>query len=162
VCARLWIRHKNHGLAADDWMAILSMVFALIYSIMCIVRTCIPPAFSPPPHPSLTVCSESRDQIWPGSSARPAPQGQPDTLHARQLRRPADLPAGHQLLQGRAVNQLPAALQGDEPCHLPQGGLDFDGGHRRGAPGMRACPDPRVHAGKSALVRDSTLPSHAR
>jgi hypothetical protein len=40
VCARLWIRHKNHGLAADDWMSILSMVFALIYSILCIVRTC--------------------------------------------------------------------------------------------------------------------------
>ncbi|KAK4039471.1 hypothetical protein C8A01DRAFT_36509 [Parachaetomium inaequale] len=39
VCTRLWIRHKNHGLAADDWMAILSMVFALIYSIMCIAQT---------------------------------------------------------------------------------------------------------------------------
>jgi len=41
VCARVWIRNKNHGLAADDWMSILSMVFALIYSILCIVRTCI-------------------------------------------------------------------------------------------------------------------------
>lgn len=40
VCARVWIRNKNHGLAADDWMSILSMVFALIYSILCIVRTC--------------------------------------------------------------------------------------------------------------------------
>ena len=39
VCARLWIRYKNHGLAADDWMAILSMFFALLYSILCIVRT---------------------------------------------------------------------------------------------------------------------------
>ncbi|KAK3897651.1 hypothetical protein C8A05DRAFT_38780 [Staphylotrichum tortipilum] len=39
VCARLWIRQKNHGLAADDWMSALSMVFALIYSIMCIVQT---------------------------------------------------------------------------------------------------------------------------
>ncbi|KAL2127910.1 hypothetical protein VTI74DRAFT_9998 [Chaetomium olivicolor] len=39
VCTRLWIRHKNHGLAADDWMSILSMVFALIYSILCIVQT---------------------------------------------------------------------------------------------------------------------------
>ena len=38
VCARLWIRYKNHGLAADDWMAILSMFFALLYSILCIVR----------------------------------------------------------------------------------------------------------------------------
>jgi hypothetical protein len=38
VCARLWIRYKNHGLAADDWMATLSMFFALLYSILCIVR----------------------------------------------------------------------------------------------------------------------------
>lgn len=38
VCARLWIRFKNHGLAADDWMATLSMFFALLYSILCIVR----------------------------------------------------------------------------------------------------------------------------
>ncbi len=43
VCSRLWIRQKNHGLAADDWMAALSMVFALIYSILCIVRMCIWP-----------------------------------------------------------------------------------------------------------------------
>ncbi len=41
VSARLYIRHKNHGLAADDWMSALSMVFALIYSIMTIVRTCM-------------------------------------------------------------------------------------------------------------------------
>lgn len=39
VMTRVWIRHKNHGLAADDWMAMLSMVFALIYSILCIVQT---------------------------------------------------------------------------------------------------------------------------
>ncbi|AEO69710.1 cbe84c1b-8afc-430f-a1ad-a8243fd95804 [Thermothielavioides terrestris] len=39
VSTRLWIRHKNHGLAADDWMATLSMVFALAYSILCIVQT---------------------------------------------------------------------------------------------------------------------------
>ncbi|GAB1321014.1 hypothetical protein MFIFM68171_11224 [Madurella fahalii] len=39
VGARLWIRHKNHGLAADDWMATLSVVFALIYSVLCIVQT---------------------------------------------------------------------------------------------------------------------------
>jgi TRAP-type C4-dicarboxylate transport system permease small subunit len=40
VATRLWIRHQNHGLAADDWMATLSMVFALLYSILCIVRMC--------------------------------------------------------------------------------------------------------------------------
>lgn len=38
--ARIWVRLKNHGLAADDWMATLSVVFALLYSILCIVRMC--------------------------------------------------------------------------------------------------------------------------
>ncbi|KAK4650991.1 hypothetical protein QC762_700790 [Podospora pseudocomata] len=39
VSARLWIRDKNHGLAADDWMSAISMVFGLLYSILCIVQT---------------------------------------------------------------------------------------------------------------------------
>ncbi|KAL2256440.1 hypothetical protein VTK26DRAFT_1648 [Humicola hyalothermophila] len=39
VCSRLWIRFKKHGLAADDLLAMVSMVFALIYSILCIVQT---------------------------------------------------------------------------------------------------------------------------
>lgn len=39
VCMRLWVRYKKTGLAADDWMATLSMFFALLYSIMCIIRT---------------------------------------------------------------------------------------------------------------------------
>jgi hypothetical protein len=39
VGTRLWLRHKNHGLASDDWMAAIAMVFALLYSILCIVRT---------------------------------------------------------------------------------------------------------------------------
>lgn len=39
VSARLWIRHKSRGLAYDDWMALLSMLFALIYSMMCIAQT---------------------------------------------------------------------------------------------------------------------------
>ena len=38
VCTRLYIRHTARGLASDDWMAALSVVFALIYSILCIVR----------------------------------------------------------------------------------------------------------------------------
>ncbi|KAL2142537.1 hypothetical protein VTI28DRAFT_1040 [Corynascus sepedonium] len=38
-CARLWIRYTNHGLAADDYMSALSLVFALAYSILCIVQT---------------------------------------------------------------------------------------------------------------------------
>lgn len=45
VSARLWIRDKNHGLAADDWMSAISMVFGLLYSVLCIVRTwCFPTA----------------------------------------------------------------------------------------------------------------------
>ncbi len=39
VSTRLWIRYKARGLAADDYMSALSMIFALIYSILCIVRT---------------------------------------------------------------------------------------------------------------------------
>lgn len=39
VCCRLWIRGKARGLAGDDYMAALSMVFALAYSILCIVQT---------------------------------------------------------------------------------------------------------------------------
>lgn len=39
VCTRLYIRHTNHGLRADDHMATLSMFFALLYSIICIIQT---------------------------------------------------------------------------------------------------------------------------
>ncbi|GJN71935.1 hypothetical protein PLICBS_006006 [Purpureocillium lilacinum] len=39
VGARLWVRATARGLASDDWMAALSMVFALIYSILCIIQT---------------------------------------------------------------------------------------------------------------------------
>ncbi|KAK4183983.1 hypothetical protein QBC35DRAFT_77093 [Podospora australis] len=39
VAARVYIRKKSHGLAADDYMSMLSMLFALIYSILCIVQT---------------------------------------------------------------------------------------------------------------------------
>ncbi|OPB36544.1 PTH11 GPCR protein [Trichoderma guizhouense] len=39
VGTRLWIRFKARGLASDDWMSLLSVVFALIYSILCIVQT---------------------------------------------------------------------------------------------------------------------------
>ncbi|UKZ76448.1 hypothetical protein TrVFT333_004152 [Trichoderma virens FT-333] len=37
VGTRLWIRFKARGLASDDWMSALSVAFALIYSILCIV-----------------------------------------------------------------------------------------------------------------------------
>lgn len=39
VSCRLWVRGKARGLAGDDYMSALSMVFALIYSILCIVQT---------------------------------------------------------------------------------------------------------------------------
>ncbi|RFU79456.1 integral membrane [Trichoderma arundinaceum] len=39
VGARLYIRFTARGLASDDWMAALSVAFALIYSILCIVQT---------------------------------------------------------------------------------------------------------------------------
>lgn len=43
VGCRLWIRAAARGLAADDYMAALSMVFALVYSALCIVRASLPP-----------------------------------------------------------------------------------------------------------------------
>ncbi|KAM0265651.1 hypothetical protein ACHAQJ_000085 [Trichoderma viride] len=39
VGTRLYIRYTARGLASDDWMSALSVVFALIYSILCIVQT---------------------------------------------------------------------------------------------------------------------------
>ncbi|KAH6605878.1 integral membrane [Trichoderma cornu-damae] len=39
VGARLYIRYTARGLASDDWVSALSVVFALIYSILCIVQT---------------------------------------------------------------------------------------------------------------------------
>ncbi|KAH8896704.1 integral membrane protein [Thozetella sp. PMI_491] len=39
VSARLWIRYKARGMAADDWFAFAAMMFALIYSILCIAQT---------------------------------------------------------------------------------------------------------------------------
>ncbi|KAK2038392.1 ATP synthase F0 [Colletotrichum somersetense] len=39
VGSRLWIRYTARGLAADDWMSALSVVFALIYSGLTIAQT---------------------------------------------------------------------------------------------------------------------------
>jgi hypothetical protein len=38
VISRLYIRYKNRGLASDDWVSLVSMVFSIIYSAMCIAR----------------------------------------------------------------------------------------------------------------------------
>lgn len=35
---RVYIRAKVRGMAADDWMATLSLIFAILYSIICIIR----------------------------------------------------------------------------------------------------------------------------
>ncbi|PKS05920.1 hypothetical protein jhhlp_007753 [Lomentospora prolificans] len=39
VIMRLWIRGRTRGMAADDWMATLSLIFAIAYSIICILQT---------------------------------------------------------------------------------------------------------------------------
>ncbi|RSL38151.1 hypothetical protein CEP53_015127 [Fusarium sp. AF-6] len=39
VISRLYIRYKNRGLASDDWVSFVSMVFSIIYSAMCIAQT---------------------------------------------------------------------------------------------------------------------------
>ncbi|ODA82205.1 hypothetical protein RJ55_00711 [Drechmeria coniospora] len=39
VGGRLWVRATARGLASDDWMAAMSMLFALVYSILCIMQT---------------------------------------------------------------------------------------------------------------------------
>lgn len=87
VGARLWIRHENHGLAADDWMAILSVVFAIIYSVLCIIRM-----FSRPFPAVLTAglgkflltagTPRRRDEIWPGTASAGPAQGESHPLHA--------------------------------------------------------------------------------
>ena len=101
----------------------------------------------------LTRC---RNQVWPRTPAPGPPKGEPHPVHALQLRRPAHLPAGHQLLQGCAIDQLPAALQGDHPQRLPAGGLDLHGCHCGWPPGVCVDPDPRLQSGKSS-VRNSTF-----
>lgn len=39
VLARLYVRFRARGLAHDDCMSGLSMVFAVLYSVLCIART---------------------------------------------------------------------------------------------------------------------------
>lgn len=38
VIARLHVRFSARGFASDDWMSLLSMVFGIIYSALCIAR----------------------------------------------------------------------------------------------------------------------------
>jgi hypothetical protein len=46
VCSRLWLRYRSHGFASDDYFAGLAMVFAIIYSILCIIRKSSSPEFA--------------------------------------------------------------------------------------------------------------------
>lgn len=39
VGARVWLRSKARGLAADDWLSIFSAIFAIAYSAITIART---------------------------------------------------------------------------------------------------------------------------
>ncbi|KAI5467652.1 hypothetical protein BGZ63DRAFT_32648 [Mariannaea sp. PMI_226] len=39
VSTRLWVRYNARGLRSDDWWSALSMVFAIIYSALCIAQT---------------------------------------------------------------------------------------------------------------------------
>ncbi|KAH7122025.1 hypothetical protein B0J13DRAFT_155884 [Dactylonectria estremocensis] len=39
VLARIYVRFRAHGLAYDDYMSVLSMIFAVLYSILCIAQT---------------------------------------------------------------------------------------------------------------------------
>ncbi|XWW94465.1 hypothetical protein V2A60_008764 [Cordyceps javanica] len=39
VGARLQLRRRSHSLAADDWMSFSSLLFAVTYSSLCIIRT---------------------------------------------------------------------------------------------------------------------------
>lgn len=42
VGSRLYIRKTNNRIAADDWMSLLALIFAIAYSVLCIVRTFLP------------------------------------------------------------------------------------------------------------------------
>ena len=35
---RVWVRARARGMEADDWMALLSIIFATAYSVICILR----------------------------------------------------------------------------------------------------------------------------
>ncbi|GAO16711.1 uncharacterized protein UV8b_07931 [Ustilaginoidea virens] len=39
VSCRLWVRGNSRGFAGDDYMSASSMVFALVYSVLCVVQT---------------------------------------------------------------------------------------------------------------------------
>ncbi|KAJ2979912.1 hypothetical protein NQ176_g2965 [Zarea fungicola] len=39
VGSRLYIRKTNNRIAADDWMSLLALIFAIAYSVLCIVQT---------------------------------------------------------------------------------------------------------------------------
>ena len=72
VSTRLWIRYKARGLAADDIMAALSMLFAIIYSVLCIVRTLLSHQRQKAQHGNETL-TVHRDQVRPRPPRQAAP-----------------------------------------------------------------------------------------
>jgi hypothetical protein len=56
VALRLWVRARSRGMAADDWMATLSVIFAMLYSILCIWRE----SFFPPSHHIISPRDDTR------------------------------------------------------------------------------------------------------
>lgn len=47
VGVRLYLRRRSRCVAADDWMSFASLLFAVAYSILCIIRTCPAQFFAP-------------------------------------------------------------------------------------------------------------------
>jgi hypothetical protein len=65
VSTRLCIRFRAHRLGADDYIAGLSMIFALVYSILCIVRKLNHIWYLIIVTLFLTLAfGESRNQVW--------------------------------------------------------------------------------------------------
>ncbi len=60
VGARLYIRKKNNRIAGDDWMSILSLIFAIAYSILCIVQTKYGLGLLPAKRPKANITAYTR------------------------------------------------------------------------------------------------------
>lgn len=145
---RVYIRAKARGMGADDAMATLSLVFAILYSIICIIRK----SHLEPPiimrRRWLTVHRKNRNKIRPGSPDQETPGRKSHTLHANKLRRQTDIPGRHQFLQDRLADQLPAALRPHKRAACIS--ADCPGCHRTHlplAPGLRARPHLRLQSG---------------
>ena len=135
VLSRMYIRHHGRGLGYDDYMAALSMIFALAYSMLCIARRI---SANAGPEKLLLMCSSTRNEVRPRTAPLATTRQEPRLLHPSQLRRPTNLPAGRQLLQDSALDQLPTPPSGHRPEGISHGRQDHDRSHLRRAPWL--CP----------------------